>query len=58
MQIKAADDKQPDLDALAALLDRPEVDAPTRRRGLDLASLNPSSPASQGLQERPSAPGP
>ena len=32
MLIKAADDKQPDLDALAALLDRPDVDAPTRRR--------------------------
>ncbi len=32
MQIKAADDKQPDLDALAALLERPDVDAPTRRR--------------------------
>jgi hypothetical protein len=58
MQIKAADDKQPDLDALTALLERPDVDAPTRRRMLDLASLNLSSPASRGLQERPSAPGP
>ena len=32
MQFKAADDKQPDVDALAALPDRPDVDAPTRRR--------------------------
>jgi Nuclease-related domain len=32
VQIKAADDKQPQLDALAALLDRPDVDAATRRR--------------------------
>lgn len=32
MQIKAADDKQPDLDALAVLLERPDVEAPTRRR--------------------------
>ena len=32
MQIKAADDKQPDLDALALLLERPGVDAQTRRR--------------------------
>ena len=32
MQIKAADGKQPDLDALAALLERPGVDAATRRR--------------------------
>jgi Nuclease-related domain len=32
LQIKAADDKQPDLDALAVLLDRPDVDAPSRRR--------------------------
>ncbi len=32
MQIKAADDKQPDLDALAALLERPDVAAPTRRQ--------------------------
>jgi hypothetical protein len=32
MQIKVADDKQPQLDALAALLERPDVDTPTRRR--------------------------
>ena len=32
MQTKAADDKQPQLDALAALLERPDVDTPTRRR--------------------------
>ena len=32
MQIKAADGRQPDLDALAALLERPDVDAQTRRR--------------------------
>jgi hypothetical protein len=32
MQIKPAADKQPQLDALAVLLERPDVDAPTRRR--------------------------
>ena len=32
MLIKAADDKQPTIDALEALLARPDVDAPTRRR--------------------------
>ena len=32
MQIKAADDKQPQLDALTALLARPDVGADTRRR--------------------------
>ena len=32
MQIKAADDKQPDIDALNALLARPNLDAATRRR--------------------------
>ncbi|HUQ77534.1 MAG TPA: nuclease-related domain-containing protein [Patescibacteria group bacterium] len=32
MQIKAADDKQPELDALNAALARPDVDAATRRR--------------------------
>ena len=32
MQIKAADDRQPDLDALDALLARPDVDATTRKR--------------------------
>lgn len=31
MQLKAADDKQPDLDALAALLERADVDPTTRR---------------------------
>jgi len=32
MQLKAADDKQPDIDALTALLARPDVDSSTRRR--------------------------
>jgi Nuclease-related domain len=32
VQIQPADDKQPQLDALAMLLERPDVDAPTRRR--------------------------
>lgn len=32
MQIKAADDKQPQIDALQALLARPDVDAHTRHR--------------------------
>ena len=32
MQVKAPDDRQPDLDALGALLDRPNVDLQTRRR--------------------------
>ncbi len=32
MLIKAADDKQPQIDALEALLARPDVDGPTRRR--------------------------
>lgn len=32
MQIKAADDRQPDVDALTTLLDRSDVDAPTRKR--------------------------
>jgi hypothetical protein len=32
MQIKAADDKQPDIDALNALLARPNLDAGTRGR--------------------------
>ncbi len=32
MLIKAADDKQPQIDALNALLARPYVDAATRRR--------------------------
>ena len=32
MQTKAADDRQPDLDALDALLVRPDVDAATRKR--------------------------
>jgi hypothetical protein len=30
--LKSADDKQPQLDALAALLERPDVDAHTRKR--------------------------
>ncbi len=32
MQIKAADDKQPQIDAQTSLLSRPDVDAPTRKR--------------------------
>ena len=32
MRIKEADDKQPQLDALTSLLDRPDLDADTRRR--------------------------
>jgi Nuclease-related domain len=32
VQIKAADDKQPDLQALAALLERPDVDTKARRQ--------------------------
>ena len=32
MQLKAADDKQPDLDALEALVARPDVDRRVRRQ--------------------------
>lgn len=59
MQIKPTDDKQPDLDALAALLERRRGVAAARacgpvglrRRGVDLESLNPSSPASQASRD-------